>query len=374
MRCPGGQPKRKGGNSGGNGQNRYAAARLKSEKPSRPALLEPSRILQASTETILRKVVAIIGYGNQGRAHALNLRDSGVNIVVGSEPTRRGAELAAADGFQPMPIDRAAAVADLAVIALPDEHHEQAWARYIAPALRPGSVAGFLHGFSIRFGLVQPAAEICVVLVAPKGPGHALRQRFVDGLGLPCLFAVHQAGLDANATRALALGWAAGIGSARAAIVETTFADEAETDLFGEQAVLCGGMMALMQAAFESLVRAGYPADVAYMECCQELKQIADLAYERGLAATRRAISNTAEFGAFVAGDSLVDDAMRTKLDAMLAAVRDGAFARRFRDDAAAGFPWMNARRAEAAAHPIERAGEQVRAWLPWLSRKDGSR
>jgi len=266
------------------------------------------------------------------------------------------------------------ALGDLVVFALPDEQHERLWPAKVEPNLRPGCVAGFLHGFSIHFGLVRPRPDLGVVLVAPKGPGHTLRQRFVEGLGLPCLFAVHQGGRDALATRAIGLAWAAGIGSARAAIVETTFAAEAENDLFGEQAVLCGGMMALMRAAFETLVRAGHPAEVAYFECCQELKQVADLVYERGLAATDRAISNTAEFGAFVAAERLVDEAMRNKLDALLSAVRDGSFARRFKADADAGFPWLNARRAEAAAHPIERAGEQARAWLPWLSNKDEQR
>ena len=330
-------------------------------------------MLAADTEVLSGKTVAVIGYGNQGRAHALNLRDSGIRVLAGSDHGRRGWNRAEADGFQPLPIEEACAKADLAVIALPDEQQEALWQRHIAPALRPGSVVGFLHGFSIRFGFVRPADTIGVVLVAPKGPGKALRERFVAGTGLPCLFAVHQAGADAATTRALGLAWAAGIGGARAAIVETTFAVEAETDLFGEQAVLCGGMMALMQAAFTTLVRAGYPADVAYMECCQELKQIADLVYERGLVATRQAISNTAEFGAFEAGRRIVDDAMQAKLDALLVGVRDGSFARRFHDDAGAGFPWMNARRAEAARHAIEHAGEAVRGWMPWLHRKDAT-
>ena len=313
----------------------------------------------------------MVGYGNQGRAHALNLRDSGMQVVVGSETNRGGWNRAGKDGFEPVSIEQACASADLAVIALPDEWHERLWTDRIAPNLRRGSVAGFLHGFSIRFGLVRPHDGIGVVLVAPKGPGHALRQRFVEGLGLPCLFAVHQGGDDPPTTRAIGLAWAAGIGSARAAVVETSFAVEAETDLFGEQGVLCGGMMALMQAAFDSLVRAGYPADIAYMECCQELKQIADLAYERGLAATRKAISNTAEFGAFVAGERLVDEALRAKLASLLSEVRDGSFARRFRDDANGAFAWMGARRTAAAADPIERAGETVRSWLPWLSRTE---
>jgi ketol-acid reductoisomerase len=347
---------------------------LTSEKPSKSAAVETSPLLQADLEALSGRSVAVIGYGNQGRAHALNLRDSGVLVAVGSDPGRAGWARSEADGFRPLPIEKAAASSDLVVLALPDEMHEGLWRDRLAASVRPGAVVGFLHGFSIHFGFVQVPQSMGVVLVAPKGPGHALRRRFEEGVGLPCLFAVHQGGADAAATRAIGLAWAAGIGGGRAAVVETTFAVEAETDLFGEQAVLCGGMMSLMQAAFDTLVRAGYPADVAYMECCQELKQIADLAYERGLAGTRTAISNTAEFGAFVAGDRLVDDTTRTKLDALLAEVRDGSFARRFRDDAQAGFPWMSRRRAAAAQERIERAGASVRRWMPWLGGREDTR
>ena len=317
-------------------------------------------------------MVVIMGYGNQGRAHALNLREGGVRVTVGARPGGRGSAAAAADGFSPLPLPEAAHQGKLVIVALPDEMHAACWASDLAPHMRPDAVVGFLHGFSIHHGLVKPASDLGVVMVAPKGPGKTLRERFEQGLGIPALFAVHQGGRDAARTRAIGLAWAAGIGSARAAIVETTFAAECETDLFGEQAVLCGGMMALVQAAFDTLVQAGYPPELAYMECCQELKQIADLVFERGPAGMRAAISNTAEFGAFEAGQQLVDDAMREKLRTILTDIRGGAFGARFQSDAAAGFPWMRAKRAAADADAIEAAGRGVRAWIPWLdNRKD---
>jgi ketol-acid reductoisomerase len=270
-------------------------------------------------------------------------------------------------------MDEAAAAADLCIVSLPDEAHGDAWTNHLQPALKPGATAGFLHGFSVHFGAVSPAPTVGVVLVAPKGPGHTVRMRFTQGLGVPALFAVHQPGLDAARTRAIGLAWAHGIGSGRAAIVETTFAAETETDLFGEQAVLCGGVMALAQEAYRTLVEAGYPPPLAYMECCQELKQVVDLMFERGLSGMRGAISNTAEFGAFVAQERLVDESMRAHMRGMLADIRSGAFARRFQSDAKAGFPWLAARRARAESDPIEDAGAEVRRWMPWLERSEGT-
>lgn len=312
----------------------------------------------------------MIGYGNQGRANALNLRDSGVQVTVGARAGGAGFAAAQADGFAPLPPTDAANRGNLVILAVPDEAHAACWSRVVAPGLQSDAIVGFLHGFSVHHGLVKPAMHHGVVMVAPKGPGRTLRERFAEGLGIPALFAVHQGGRDAAHTRAVALAWAAGIGSARAALVETTFATECETDLFGEQAVLCGGMMALVQAAFDTLVQAGYPPEIAYMECCQELKQIADLVFERGPSGMRAAISNTAEFGAFEAGERLVDDAMRAKLRAILADIRGGAFGARFAADAAADFPWMRAKRATADGDPIEAAGRGVRAWMPWLDKR----
>jgi ketol-acid reductoisomerase len=316
---------------------------------------------------------AIIGYGNQGRAQALNLRESGASVVIGARAGGAGSARASSEGFASVPIAEAVRQADLLVMALPDQSHAEVWERDIAPHARRESVVGFLHGFSVHFGAVQPPASMGVVMVAPKGPGHALRARFNEGLGIPALFAVHQGGTDPARTRALGLAWAHGIGCGRAAIVETTFAAEAETDLFGEQAVLCGGMMALVQEAFRALVEAGYTPELAYMECCQELKQLADLVFERGLSGMRGAISDTAEFGAFVAQERLVDGALRQRLRALLGDIRGGAFARAFQEDAKAGFPWMQAQRDRASADPIEQAGRAVRGWLPWLPSSEGN-
>ena len=319
------------------------------------------------TQALAGKRVAIIGFGNQGRAHALNLRDSGVSVHVGTRPGGPGAEAATRENFVAQDISAACREADLAVIALPDQVHGPAWRDSIEPNLRAGAVAGFLHGFSVHHGEVRPRPDLGIVMVAPKGPGKTLRDRFLAGQGLPSLWAVHQNGADATRTKAMALAWAVGIGSGRAAIVETTFAAETETDLFGEQAVLCGGTLSLVQAAFETMVEAGYPADLAYMECCQELKQVVDLLFERGPQGMRRAISDTAEFGAFETVERLVDDGLRQKFRQLLQDVRSGAFARRFLADTAAGSPAMRARRAAAGSHPIEKAGQDVRRWMPWL-------
>lgn len=325
-----------------------------------------------TTEPLSLIEVALIGYGNQGRAHALNLRDSGVRVIVGARSGGPGHAAAKADGFNPVSLSAAVERSGLVVVALPDHAHQSCWNSDIAPHLRADAVVGFLHGFSVHHGAVRAEEKRGVVMVAPKGPGKTLRDRFVQGLGIPALFAVHQGGSDAARTRAIGLGWATGIGSARARVIETTFAAECETDLFGEQAVLCGGMLGLVQAAFETLVEAGYPAELAYMECCQELKQIADLVFERGPAGMREAISSTAEFGAFEASDELVDAAWRTKLRGMLQRIRDGRFGHAFQADAAAGFPRMRERRAAAAHHPIEAAGRAVRDWMPWIEgRKD---
>ena len=341
--------------------------------PSENQSVDLAQEARRHSEALSGKTVAILGYGNQGRAQALNLRDSGVRVIAGCRTDGRARAMAIADRIDVLELHEACHASDLVVIALPDEVHETVWKSSIEKALRPGTTVGFLHGFSVRFGHVRPAASHGVVMVAPKGPGHTLRLRYTEGLGLPALVAVHQHGPDAAETRARMLAWAAGIGSARAAVVQTTFAIEAETDLFGEQAVLCGGAMALVQAAFETLVKAGYPADIAYMECCQELKQLADLVYERGLAGMRQAISNTAEFGAFEA-QSIDTPALRDDMRRMLAQIRDGAFAERFRADARAGFPWMNAQRAKADSDAIERAGRAVRDWLPWLQRAEKPR
>ncbi len=310
--------------------------------------------------------VAVLGYGNQGRAHALNLRDSGVEVVVGSREESLGTATARGDGFVVQAIPDAAAGADLVILALPDEVQPRVYVEQIAPRLRPGATIGFIHGFNIHHRFIEPAPGIGVVMVAPKGPGTTLRELFRAGRGLPCLLAVERESAGDDASR-LALAWATGIGAGRSAVIRTTFADETVSDLFGEQAVLCGGMTALVLAAFETLVEAGYPPELAYLECCHELKQVADLLYARGPSGMNEAISSTAEFGSFDAGPRLVDHNVRDRLRAMLADIRSGGFAERMRRDAAAGSPWLEARRRALRSHPIEPAGKVIRSLMPWL-------
>jgi ketol-acid reductoisomerase len=334
------------------------------------------RIVSGEEDTLLQplrnRTVAVLGFGNQGAAHALNLRDAGLDVLVANRADSPNGRHAAACGFEPLDIEEAVARADLAIVALPDEVHAEVWKSRIAPHLSVETTIGFLHGFTIRYDLISPPEDVGIIMVAPKGPGRTLRRRYEQGLGIPCLFALHQDS-PAGDAEAIGLAWAAGIGCARAAIVYTTFADETETDLFGEQTVLCGGMTELILAAFETLLEAGYPPELAYMECCQEVKQVADLVYEHGPAGMMDAISNTAEFGAHRAGPVLVDDLARRRMKAILAAVRDGSFAHALREDHAQDNPWLNEQRERIRRHPIEPAGEAVRAWLPWLGDSSGT-
>lgn len=319
-----------------------------------------------STEALRDRTIAVLGYGNQGRAHALNLRDSGLKVVVGGRPNSEKIALAAREGFEACTLAEAAARADLAIVAIPDQAQPAAWAKWIEDALPNGAVAGFVHGFAIRFGFIKPRADLGVVLVAPKGPGATVRARYEEGLGIPALVAVEQEN-PARTARARALAWGAGIGCARSGLIETTFAAEAESDLFGEQAVLCGGLLLLVHEAYKILLEAGYPPEVAYIECCHEVKQVADLLYARGPDGMRRAISDTAEYGAFVAERAMADPALRARLQGLLRDIQDGTFARHFMDDYAKGHPGFNAWRREASGHPIEAASANVRALMPWL-------
>jgi ketol-acid reductoisomerase len=320
----------------------------------------------APLDPLVGKTIAVLGYGNQGRAHALNLRDSGLSVVVGGRAGSEKVELARREGFEAGTLSEAAARADLAIVALPDQAQPAAWGKWIEDALPKGVVVGFVHGFAIRYGFIAPRADLGVVLVAPKGPGATLRARFEEGLGIPALVAVERENA-ARTARAFALAWGAGIGCARSGLIEASFAAEAESDLFGEQAVLCGGLLALVHESYALLVEAGYSPEVAYIECCHEVKQVADLLYARGPDGMRRAISDTAEFGAFVAEQSLVDEHLRAKLRALLADVRSGAFARRFMADHERGHPEFTAWRRAASGHPIEGASARVRALMPWL-------
>ncbi|MCA9296497.1 MAG: ketol-acid reductoisomerase, partial [Phycisphaerales bacterium] len=294
--------------------------------------------------TLAGRTVAVLGYGNQGRAHARNLRDSGIAVIVGSDPERAGHRSAITDGFEAFSLADAAHRADLAIIALPDETHATLLAREILPSLRRDTIVGFLHGFSVHHRQVDIGREVGVILVAPKGPGTTLRARYERGEGIPALVAVHQDAPSGHAESILR-AWGAGIGCARAGLLRTTFEEETVSDLFGEQSVLCGGVTALILQAFELLREQGFDDDVAYIECCHELKQVTDLIYTRGLTGMMDAISNTAEFGAHVAIEKLRTPALRDALYDLLDDIRQGAFARRMQIDHAQGQAWISARR-----------------------------
>jgi len=306
----------------------------------------------ADLSLIRARRVAILGYGNQGRAQALNLKDSGVAVTVALRAESGRRERAEADGFDVMTAAEASAGADLVVMLAADEDHGRIYADEVAPHLRQGAALSFAHGLSIRFGLIAPRSDLDVFLVAPKGPGTALRRDFEAGSGLISLFAVAQ---DASGgAEALALSYAAAIGSGRVGILPTSFAEECEADLFNEQAVLWGAIPELIHAGYETLVEAGYSPEIAYFECLTEVKLIADLIYERGIAGMREAISNTAEFGALKGGARIVTADTRTEMRRILREVRSGGFVRELIEDAEAGYPRLKASRAHAASHPIE--------------------
>lgn len=306
--------------------------------------------------------VALVGYGNQGRAHALNLRDSGLDVVIGQRPGK-SFDRAVADGFKPQSIPSASKDAALIIVSLPDESAAAIYEAEIRPTLRAGQTLGFVHGFNIRFGFITPPPDLDVIMIAPKGPGSLLRSSFEQGRGIPALMAIHQ---DASGhAKQTALAWAAGIGCARAAVIETTFAEETETDLFGEQVVLCGGLTALCKAAFKTLVEAGYTPEFAYLECVHELKQIADLLYARGLSGMRDAISNTAEYGDLTRGPRIIDDHVRAEMRRVLDEVRSGAFAREWIAQHRAGGKNFNQLHAADVGTAFEKAGETVRSWMP---------
>lgn len=311
------------------------------------------------------KTVAIIGYGSQGHAHALNLKDSGIQVVVGLYEGSRSAEKAKADGLEVLPVAEACAKADWIMILLPDEVQKTVYAESIAPHLSKGKVLSFAHGFNIRFGLIVPPADVDVVMIAPKGPGHTVRWEYQNGQGVPCLFAVQQ---DASGqARALAMAYAKAIGGTRAGILETNFKEETETDLFGEQAVLCGGLSELVKAGFETLVEAGYQPELAYFECMHEVKLIVDLMVKGGLTAMRDSISNTAEYGDYVSGPRLINADTKAEMKRILADIQDGTFARNFVAECEADKPEMKRCRERDKQHPIEEVGKGLRAMFSWL-------
>jgi ketol-acid reductoisomerase len=311
------------------------------------------------------KAIAVVGFGSQGHAHALNLRDTGLDVTVAlyaGSPSWGRAEEA---GLRVTTVAEAAQKADIIVMLAPDQVQRHIYEESIRPHLRAGQMLMFAHGFNIHYHQILPPPEVDVTMVAPKGPGHRLRELFVQGLGTPALLAVHQ---DASGNaKALALAYAKGIGCTRAGVIETTFAEETETDLFGEQVVLCGGVSALIKAAFETLVEAGYQPEVAYFECLHELKLIVDLIYEGGLSYMRYSVSDTAEYGDYTRGPRVIDEHVRQTMKKILEEVRSGEFAREWILENQAGRPVFLAMRQRDAQHPIEQVGRQLRSMMPWL-------
>ncbi|SNR35389.1 ketol-acid reductoisomerase [Haloechinothrix alba] len=314
---------------------------------------------------IQARKVAIIGYGSQGHAHALSLRDSGVDVRVGLPESSKSRTKAADEGLRVVTPAEAAQEADLIMILAPDTAQRSIYANDIAPHLRSGDALYFGHGFNIRYGLIQPPADVDVAMVAPKGPGHLVRRQFVDGRGVPCLIAVEQD--PSGSAQALALSYAKGIGGARAGVIRTTFAEETETDLFGEQAVLCGGTSALIQNAFEVLTEAGYAPEIAYFEVLHELKLIVDLMYEGGIAGQRYSVSDTATYGDLTRGPRVITPAVKEEMRKVLAEVQDGSFAREWVAEDEAGRPNYTKLEQEGASHPIEEVGSRLRKLMAWV-------
>jgi len=312
------------------------------------------------------KTVAVVGYGSQGHAQAQNLRDSGVNVIIGLRPGKSWQQ-AEADGFTVVPVDEAVQQADIIQILLPDERQATVYNEQIEPYLRAGQVLLLSHGFNIHFGQIAPGPDVDVIMVAPKGPGHLVRRVYMEGAGVPALIAIGQ---DASGrAKDIALAHAKGIGATRAGVIETTFKEETETDLFGEQSVLCGGVSELVKAGFETLVEAGYQPEIAYFECMHELKLIVDLMYEGGLTGMRYSISDTAEFGDYSSGPRIVTDETKAAMKQVLKEIQTGEFAKKWILENQANRPTFNAIRNREKEHQIEQVGTQLRGMMSWIKR-----
>ena len=320
----------------------------------------------ANLELIQTKRVAVIGYGSQGHAHALNMHDNGCNVVVGLPAGSKSREKAEAEGLSVVTPAVAAEQADVIMILIPDQHHREVFERDIRPGLAPGKMLMTAHGFSLHFSQIVPPADVDVAMVAPKSPGHMMRRLFTEGVGVPALWAVYQ---DATGkAEAMTLAYARAIGCTRAGVLRTTIAEETETDLFGEQAVLCGGITALIRAGFETLVEAGYQPEVAYFECMHEMKLIVDLMYQGGMSYMRYSISDTAEFGDYVSGSRIIDQHTRDEMRKILQEIQNGSFASRWILENMAGRPSFQAMRRANSQHQIEQVGSELRAMMPWLN------
>jgi len=324
----------------------------------------------AKLAPIAKSTVAVIGYGSQGHAHAQNLHDSGIKVLVGNHNvTSDNARLALSHGFKVLPPAEAVKQADVVMCLVPDEFLPDVYKADIAPNLRKGMMLMVAHGFNIHFGFVKPPKDVDVTMIAPKGPGHTVRSEYLKGGGVPCLVAVAQDATGKALKRALAYGNA--IGGARAGIIESTFKDETETDLFGEQAVLCGGLVALVQAGFETLTDAGYPPEMAYFECLHEVKLIVDLMYQGGISYMRYSISNTAEYGDYTTGPKIITKSTKKVMKKILKDIQTGKFAKKFRAECAAGKPMMKKLRESEAKTEIEQVGRKLRKMMPWIDSKE---
>src|SRR5215213_2955910 len=319
----------------------------------------------ANLDALKRKTVAILGYGSQGHAHALNLRDSGIDVVVGLRPDSSSRAEAEAEGLEVLGVGDAASRGDVVMILLPDERQAEIWESEIADGVAPGNLLLFAHGFAINFDQIQPPAGVDVGMVAPKGPGHLVRRQYEEGRGVPCLMAIHQD--ETGNARELVLAYASGIGGGRAGVIETTFKDETETDLFGEQAVLCGGATALARAGFETLVEAGYDPRLAYFECLHELKLIVDLMYEQGIQGMRHSISNTAEYGDMTRGPRVIGEPTREAMRKILSDIQSGDFAKEWIAENRAGGESFQRMRDEANGQEIEKVGGELRGMMAWI-------
>ncbi len=322
----------------------------------------------ANLKTLKDKKISIIGYGSQGHAHAQNLRDSGFNVIVGQRKGSPNYNLAVEHGFKPVSADKATQQGDLISLLIPDEVQAGVYEKEIKPHLKKGKTLLFSHGFNIHFGQVVPPKDIDVIMVAPKGPGHLVRSEYVKGGGVPCLMAIHQN--PSKKAEEVALAYASGIGGGRGGVLETTFAEETETDLFGEQAVLCGGASALVKAGFETLVEAGYQPELAYFECMHELKLIVDLFYQGGLTYMRHSISNTAEFGDVTRGPRIINEDTKKEMKKILSEIQDGSFAKEWILENKEGRPKFNALVAKDKNHQLEKVGARLRKLMKWIESK----
>ena len=319
----------------------------------------------ANVKLLRGKTIAVIGYGSQGHAHANNLKDSGAKVIVGVRKNGDSFKKAKKAGLQVADIAEAAAAADLVMLLMPDEIQGDIYRDHLCDSMKKGAALAFAHGFNIHFHQIEPRPDLDVLMIAPKGPGHLVRSTYVAGGGVPCLIAVAQN--KSGKARDIALAYAARIGGGRAGVIETTFRDETETDLFGEQAVLCGGLVSLVEAGFDTLTEAGYAPEMAYFECLHELKLIVDLLYEGGVANMQYSISNTAEYGCISRGPRLIDKRVRAEMKKMLAEIQSGEFAREFIGECRANSPTIKAKRRQTAARDVEKVGARLRAMMPWI-------